>query len=67
MQISVPNLDAILASLRGAGRELFMEPETRWYRVGDRDEAGVAQFLVTDPDGYLIRFQQSLGHRVIVG
>ncbi|MBB2958163.1 hypothetical protein FHX72_002308 [Pseudoclavibacter helvolus] len=33
--------------------------ETR-YRVGER-EVGVRQFLVTDPDGYLIRFQESLG------
>ena len=29
---------------------LFLQPETKWYRV-------VRQFLVADPDGYLIRFR----------
>ena len=28
-------------------------------------EAGVAQFLVQDPDGCLIRFQASLGRRLM--
>jgi hypothetical protein len=40
-----------------------MEPETKWYRITDAEEAGVEQFLVADPDGYLIRFQTSLGKR----
>lgn len=61
-QISVPDLTPILASLRAAGYPLFMEPETKWYRVAEQ-EAGVEQFLVTDPDGYLLRFQTSLGRR----
>ena len=50
-------------ALRTAGHALFMEPETKWYRVGDAEEAGVEQFVVADPDGYLIRFQASLGRR----
>lgn len=29
----------------------------------DEEEAGVHQFLVQDPDGYLARFQPSLGRR----
>ncbi|MCR2761969.1 VOC family protein [Microbacterium sp. zg.B48] len=65
-QISVPTVDPILTSLRDANYPLFMPPETKWYRIGDLDEAGVTQFLVTDPDGYLVRFQASLGHRPIV-
>jgi catechol 2,3-dioxygenase-like lactoylglutathione lyase family enzyme len=64
-QISVPDIDTIVNALARAGEELFMQPETKWYRlVGE--EAGVKQFLVTDPDGYLIRFQSSLGRRPIV-
>ncbi|WP_152362301.1 bleomycin resistance protein [Microlunatus speluncae] len=55
-QISVPDADGIAATLRSAGTELFLEPETRHYRVAGRD-VRVRQFLVTDPDGYLIRFQ----------
>ncbi|WP_198025379.1 hypothetical protein [Brachybacterium phenoliresistens] len=67
LQIAVRDLAPILAALRGAGHRLFLEPETRWYRVGDEEEVGVEQFLVTDPDGYLIRFQASQGRRTIGG
>ena len=42
--------------LRRIDTALFMQPETKWYDVGVA-EAGVQQFLVQDPDGYLIRFQ----------
>ncbi|MCL6424142.1 VOC family protein [Brachybacterium sp. JHP9] len=68
LQISVfeAQLETILAGLGSAGRTLFMEPETRWYRVGEQDEAGVRQFLVTDPDGYLVRFQ-ALGGAAVSG
>jgi catechol 2,3-dioxygenase-like lactoylglutathione lyase family enzyme len=62
-QITVPNVESIVSALRAAGVELFMQPETKWYRVGE-EETGVRQFLVTDPDGYLIRFQSSLGRRL---
>ncbi|SME99630.1 MULTISPECIES: VOC family protein [Kocuria] len=62
-QISVPEIEPIVDSLGHAGVALFMEPETKWYRVSGTEEAGVRQFLVTDPDGYLIRFQSSIGRR----
>lgn len=62
-QIGVPDLAPILAALAAAGWPLFMEPESTWYRVSDSEEAGVQQFLVADPDGYLIRFQSSVGRR----
>jgi hypothetical protein len=39
-----------------------MAPEEKWYRTGAR-ETGVRQFLVQDPDGYLLRLQQRLGER----
>ena len=62
-QVSVATLAPILDALRGVDYALFMEPEVKWYRLGDAEEAGVEQFLVADPDGYLIRFQASLGRR----
>ena len=61
-QITVASIDPLVDALHGASWTLFMEPETKWYRTGTT-EAGVAQFLVQDPDGYLIRFQSSLGRR----
>lgn len=63
LQISVRDLEPLLVALREASVPLFMEPETRWYRVDEHQEVGVRQALVQDPDGYLLRFQQSLGSR----
>ena len=61
-QISVPDTSVLLTGLARAGVGLLMEPETKWYRTGG-EESGVNQFLVMDPDGYLIRFQSSCGKR----
>ncbi len=58
-QIAVPDADSIAAALGSSGIELFLAPETRRYRVG-AEAVSVRQFLVTDPDGYLIRFQSSM-------
>lgn len=66
-QIAVPDLAPILASLAQADWPLFMDPEEKWYRVSDSEEAGVGQFLVEDPDGYLLRFQSSIGRRSVSG
>jgi hypothetical protein len=41
-----------------------MDPEQKWYRAGDV-ETGVHQFLVQDPDGYLVRFAADIGDRPV--
>ncbi|AMJ63631.1 bleomycin resistance protein [Bosea sp. PAMC 26642] len=61
-EITVADLDILLTSLGTAGWPIFFGPEERWYRV-DSYETGVRQFLVQDPDGYLLRLSQSLGQR----
>ena len=61
-QIAVQSLKPILAALAGAGWPLFMAPERKLYRTGNV-ETEVDQFLVQDPDGYLIRFSASMGER----
>ncbi len=61
-QITVDDLEPILTSLLDASWPLFLDPEEVWYRAGPR-ETGVRQFLVQDPDGYLVRFSQGLGLR----
>ncbi len=40
----------------------FLPLEEKWYR---RDEValGVRQFIVQDPDGYLLRLSQDIGTR----
>lgn len=64
-QITVPDCLTIAAVLRRAGIALFMEPETKGYRI-DHEEVDVCQFLVQDPDGYLIRFQSPVERRPTV-
>jgi catechol 2,3-dioxygenase-like lactoylglutathione lyase family enzyme len=63
-QISVRSIDPILEALERAGWPLFMAPEQKWYRAGTI-ETGASQFLVQDPDGYLIRFSAHLGERPV--
>ncbi|RRD03898.1 VOC family protein [Arachnia propionica] len=63
LQIVVPDIAVQLGTLHEAGWPLFMDPEEKWYRISSTEEVGVRQFLVQDPDGYLVRMQMSLGHR----
>ena len=65
LQITVDDVVPILTSLDAAGWPLFLDPEEVWYRAGT-GETGVRQFLVQDPDGYLVRFSQSLSLRPAV-
>ncbi|ALD14420.1 VOC family protein (plasmid) [Clavibacter capsici] len=65
-QVTVPDSRRVAAALEEAEVALFMPVEMKWYRVDDDQEAGVQQFVVTDPDGYLLRFQSPLGRRAVV-
>lgn len=60
LQITAPESDATVCALESSGIDIFMPPEIKWYRIEDY-EAGVQQFLVQDPDGYLVRFQSPVG------
>lgn len=42
---------------------LFEESKERWYATDPRKEEGQIEFLLQDPDGYLIRFIEPLGER----
>lgn len=62
LQILVPQLVPVLARLAAAGVSLYLPLEEKWYRRGDR-EVGNRQFIVPDPDGYLLRLYEDLGER----
>lgn len=63
LQIEVRALQPILDRLAGANWRLFMAPEDALYRAGEV-EVGQRQFLVTDPDGYLLRLAEDIGERL---
>lgn len=64
LQIRVKKIIPILKRLKQNHIKLFLEPEEKWYRRG-KVKAGNRQFLVQDPDGYLLRFFESLGTKKI--
>lgn len=64
-QIELNSIDPILHRLKLAKITLFMEIEEKWYRK-DSVEVGNRQFLVQDPDGYLLRFTEDLGERKLI-
>ena len=64
LQIQTSNVDSLYDKVSFAGWSIFHEMEEKWYRADDV-ELGNKQFLVQDPDGYLLRFFQDLGERPV--
>ena len=62
LQIEVRSIEPLLKNLQENDVTLFLETEEKWYRKDDV-EVGNKQFLVQDPDGYLLRFSEDLGER----
>jgi predicted enzyme related to lactoylglutathione lyase len=62
-QVEVPDAASVLAKLNELGVSTFRTVKDTWYRVSAQTEAGQREFLVQDPDGYLMRFAQYLGTR----
>ena len=64
LQIEVPNVRDLSDHLKSAGAQLFEDLTESWYATGDGEE-GQLEFLIQDPDGYLIRLIEPLGFRPI--
>ncbi len=63
-QIEVADLDALYAAVASSGLDVRIPMEERWYRHDDM-ELGQRQFVVADPDGYLLRFIKGIGRRAV--
>ncbi|MFB2828023.1 bleomycin resistance protein [Aeromonas jandaei] len=61
-QMELSDISAVYSRLKSAQVELFKELSETWYDIGDR-LSGQREFLVQDPDGYLLRFAQYLGEK----
>lgn len=66
LEIEVPTLAPLLEALAAAHYDLHLPVEEAWYRTGDH-LSGQRQFIVADPDGYLLRFVASLGVKPVQG
>ncbi len=64
LQLEVRDVDGLHRRVVDAGHHVVVALEERWYRAGDA-EVGQRQFVVADPDGYLLRPFTSLGSRAI--
>jgi len=63
VQIQVEEIAPLTKALAAAEIPLYLEVEDKWYRKDDY-EVGNRQFVVADPDGYLLRFFQPLGGKL---
>lgn len=63
-QIECKDIEPLLKSLKKHNYPLFEEPEDSWYRQ-DNKLLGCREFLVQDPDGYLLRFSQDIGTKTV--
>lgn len=59
LQIEVPDVNAVRARLLVQQVDVFREPHDSWYDTAE-GRTGQREFLVLDPDGYLIRLVQLL-------
>jgi lactoylglutathione lyase len=64
LSIECPDVAALARALVLSGYELRKPVETFWYR-SDKNLVGQSNFLVLDPDGYLLRFAQDLGTKPV--
>ncbi|MDP3559349.1 MAG: VOC family protein [Legionellaceae bacterium] len=62
LEIRTTHVDALYARVQQAGVPIFLPIEEKWYRV-DAFEVGNRQFIILDPDGYMLRFAEYLGER----
>ncbi|MDD9928015.1 MAG: VOC family protein [Rhodospirillaceae bacterium] len=53
---------ALYAHVKENGGHVFLELEDKWYRCDDT-YSGSRQFIVQDPDGYLLRFAEDIGEQ----
>jgi len=64
LQIEVSEVRALWDAVQASGAPIALPVEDRWYRHGDH-EVGNRQFVTQDPDGYVLRFFESLGQRAL--
>ncbi len=62
LQMRTTDVEALYKKCKDLGSKIFLPLEKKWYQV-DGKLLGNHQFIVHDPDGYLLRFSQDLGEK----
>lgn len=64
-QLEVDSVDKIYSKLKEQNYPIAFGIEENWYRQDDK-LLGNKEFLVQDPDGYLLRFSEDLGEKEVI-
>jgi catechol 2,3-dioxygenase-like lactoylglutathione lyase family enzyme len=62
IQIDVCDVESDYAAVKLAGLPIYVDLRERWRNWGDR-LGGQREFLVQDPDGYLVMLKQRIGEK----
>jgi catechol 2,3-dioxygenase-like lactoylglutathione lyase family enzyme len=62
LQIEVSDVVSLYERVKASGSKVYLHLEDRWYRR-DQILLGNRQFVVLDPDGYLLRIFEDIGQR----
>ena len=60
LQIEVTDANKMVEKIKENKIKLFQEIKENWYEVNEK-QYGYKEFLVQDPDGYLLRFSEDIG------
>jgi len=63
-QIEVDDVDSLYEKINRKGYPVFREIMTNWYETAET-KSGQKEFLVQDPDGYLLRFCEFVGEELV--
>ena len=58
-QFATDEIDRLIERLISIGHDLYEDKREKWRDLGGH-RVGAAEFLVQDPDGYLLRFSQPI-------
>lgn len=59
LQIETSNIDALYETIKKSNADIFLDIEEKYYQCGKTNK-GQKQFIVCDPDGYMLRFFEEL-------
>jgi catechol 2,3-dioxygenase-like lactoylglutathione lyase family enzyme len=62
IQLLVRDVGTVASRIEAAGLQYYVAPTEKWRDWGDR-LGGQREFLILDPDGYLVKVAQLLGER----